>query len=222
MCVCGYSCVRVLESQCTVSHPSTDSQRCPSQRPRPPRRPHWRSSPQVHAPTLPAAGTVPTPPTRIPPSSPRLPPPPIHAFPHPRRRPTAPILPDGATRPAPALPDAQPHRAAPPDAQPHRAAPPHTVPRANPKWIRMPGAIRAPPLPLPRKGPPSSNRAAPREAWGLPQSASSDAGRSSRASSEVTRLPQPRPLLARTPHLTPTPSPGLCSCSAGCILSAAV
>ena len=74
------------------------------------------------------AGHVPTPPTSTPPSSPRLPPPPIHAFPHPRRRPTAPIPPDGATRPAPALPDAQPHRAAPPDAQPHRAAPPHTVP----------------------------------------------------------------------------------------------
>ena len=70
------------------------------------------------------AGHVPIPPTSTPPSSPRLPPPPIHAFPHPRRRPTAPILPDGATRPAPALPDAQPHRAAPPDAQPHRAAPP--------------------------------------------------------------------------------------------------
>ena len=130
-------------------HPSTDPQRCPSQRPRLPRRPHWRSSLQVHAPTLPAAGTVPTPPTRIPPSSPRLPPPPIHAFPHPRRRPTAPILPDGATRPAPAPPDAQPYRAAPPDAQPDRAASPHTVPRANPKWIRMPGAIRAPPPPLP-------------------------------------------------------------------------
>ena len=111
-----------------------------SQRPRLPHRPHWRSSLQVHAPTLPAAGTVPTPPTRIPPSFPHLPPPPIHAFPHPRRRPTAPILPDGATRPAPALPDAQPHR----------AAPPHTVPRANPKWIRMPGAIRAPPPPPPQ------------------------------------------------------------------------
>ena len=60
---------------------------------------------------------------------PRLPAPsrPLHAFPHPRRRPTAPIPPDGATRPAPALPDAQPHRA-----QPHLTrsltAQPHPTP----------------------------------------------------------------------------------------------
>ena len=93
----------------------------------PPRRPHWRSSPQVHAPTLPATGTVPIPPTHIPPSPPHVPPPPIHTSPHPRRRPTAPIPPDGATRPAPAPPD---------DAQPHRAASPHALPRDTRRSIQ--------------------------------------------------------------------------------------
>ena len=174
------------------------------------------SSALLRSEKLPAAGTVPTPPMHVPPSSPHLPPPPTHAFPHPRRRPTAPILPDGATRPAPAPPDAQPHRAAPPDAQPHRAAPPdaqphraappHTVPRANPTWIRMPGAIRAPPPP-------------PSPAWGLPVLTEphrarhgachsrpvSDASRSSRTSSEVTHLP--RPLSSPGHHTQPLPPP---------------
>ena len=65
--------------------------------------------------------------------------------------------------------------------------------------VNLPNTVILSPqhLPLPRKGPPRSNRAAPREAWGLPQSASfrlvSDAGRSSRTSSEVTRLPRPPP-----------------------------
>ena len=102
-------------------HPSTDPQRCPSQRPRLPRRPHWRSSPQVHAPTLPAAGTVPTSPTHIPPPSPHLPPPPTHTSPHihgaapPRlSHPTAPPDPR------------QPYPTAPLPPRPHPRPPPRT------------------------------------------------------------------------------------------------
>jgi hypothetical protein len=75
----------------------------------------------------------------------------------------------------------KPHRAAPPDAQPHRAAPPHTVPRAYPTWIRIPGAIRAPPPPLPVRGLPVLTEPHPARGMGpATQSASSDAGRSSR------------------------------------------
>ena len=138
----------------------------------PPRRPHWRSSPQVHAPTLPATGTVPIPPTHIHPSPPHLPPPPIHTSPHPRRRPTAPIPPDGATRPAPALPDCplspRPHpKPPPPDAQPHRAAPPHALPRHTRR------SIHSDSLPCP----PSTS---PFPARGLPVLTESDALREAR------------------------------------------
>ena len=121
--------------------PPTDPQRCPSQRPRLPRHPRWRSSPQVHATTLPAAGTAPTPSTHTPPSSPHLPSPPTHAFPHPRRRLTAPIPPDGAARPAPDLPRRSP------------TAPPSEI--AAFRRASSPRSTTIPPTPLPPSPPPT-------------------------------------------------------------------
>ena len=140
---------------------------------------------------------------------------------HPRRRPTAPIPPDGATRPAPALPDRplippRPHpKPPPPDAQPHRAAPPHAVPRGTRRSIHSDRPCPPIPPPPPRKGPPRSNRATPpREAWGLPQSASF---RRRPVQSHLFRGNTPAPPAA-TPghHSRPLPPyPCLCSCSAG-------
>eukprot|EP00321_Phaeocystis_globosa_P000015 CAMPEP_0118846688 /NCGR_PEP_ID=MMETSP1162-20130426/92588_1 /TAXON_ID=33656 /ORGANISM="Phaeocystis Sp, Strain CCMP2710" /LENGTH=618 /DNA_ID=CAMNT_0006778873 /DNA_START=60 /DNA_END=1916 /DNA_ORIENTATION=+ len=204
----------------------TDAQRCPSQRPRLPRHPRWRSSPQVHATTLPAAGTAAyplhthasliSPPsltayTRLPTSTA----PPHRAYPTRRRRPTCarptpPLLshptapPDlrqtyptapshihGAAPPRLSHPTAppdprQPHPTRSPTAQPHPTrsltaqphltrsltAQPHPTPyRARTRnGSECQGQSAPLPSPLPRKGPPSSNRAAPREAWGLPQS----------------------------------------------------
>ena len=121
--------------------PPTDPQRCPSQRPRPPRRPHWRSPCRctpcaacrrhsAYPPTYPHLARFPAP------SHPLL------TTPQPRRRPTAPIPPDGAARarPAPAPPD---------DAQPHRAASPHALPRDTRRSIHSdrPCPPSSPPLP---------------------------------------------------------------------------
>ena len=89
--------------------PPTDPQRCPSQRPRPPRRPHWRSPCTGARLALPAADTVPTLPhahTFI--ASPHPLPPTIHTAPQPRRR----------------LSPRLSHRTAPPDPlQPYPTAP---------------------------------------------------------------------------------------------------
>ena len=112
--------------------------------------------PQVHAPCA-ACGRHSAYPSRTPtPSSPRLPAPsrPLYTpAPHPRRRPSPrlshPTAPPDPRQPYPTRQPPRPAATAPPDAQPHRAAPPHAVPRANPTWIRMPGAIRAPPPPPP-------------------------------------------------------------------------
>ena len=122
-------------------HPSTYPQRCPSQRPRLLRRPHWRSSPQVHAPALPAAGTVPTSPAHMPPSSPHLPhrlhtpphtstAPPHRAYPTRRRHQTR----ASPTRPPP-YPLAPIRNRLHLTRSPHRAAPPHAVPRGTRRSI---------------------------------------------------------------------------------------
>ena len=155
----------------------------------------------------------------MPPPSPHLPPPPTHTSPHihgaapPRlSHPTAPPDP---RQPYPTRSlTAQPHPTRSPTAQPH------PTPYHGTHGDRSVATVPVPPAPpLPRKGPPCSNRAAPREAWGLPQSASSDAGRSSRTS--LLRC-HTCPALPPRQDTTPHPSLGLCSCSAGCILSAAV
>ena len=70
-----------------------------------------------------------------------LPPPPIHAFPHPRRRPTAPIPPDGAARPAPDLPRRSP------------TAPPSEI--AAFRRASSPRSTTIPPTPLPPSPPPT-------------------------------------------------------------------
>ena len=73
------------------------------------------------------------------------------------------------TAPLPLRPHPKPP---PPDAQPHRAAPPNAVHRGT-HADRSVATVPVPQhLPLPRKVSPRSNRAAPREAWGQPQSAS--------------------------------------------------
>ena len=76
----------------------TDPQRCPSQRPRLPRRPHWRSSPQVHALRCLRQAQCPPSHTTTPSSPPHPLPPPTHrptttapphrAYPTRRRHPT--------------------------------------------------------------------------------------------------------------------------------------
>ena len=144
---------RLLRRRCSLSPPTTmppsPSPAPPTPIPLPPEAPP--QAPLYRPPALPVAASPPSPPSPLAiclqvhapirclrqaqclplPHAylPRLPAPsrPLHAFPHPRRRPTAPIPPDGATRPAPALPDAQPHRA-----QPHLTrsltAQPHPTP----------------------------------------------------------------------------------------------
>ena len=107
-----------------------------------------------------------------PPSSPHLPPPPIHTSPHIHGA-APPRLSHQTTPPDPRQPyptrslTAQPHPTRSPTAQPH------PTPYRGTHGDRSSATVPAPlPPPPPRKGPPRSNRATPREAWGLPQSAS--------------------------------------------------
>ena len=95
-------------------------------------------------------------------------------------------------------------------------AQPHPTPYRGVHVDRSIATVPAPlPPPPPRKGPPRSNRATPpREAWGLPQSASF---RRRPVQSHLFRGNTPAPPAA-TPghHSRPLPPyPCLCSCSAG-------
>ena len=141
----------------------------------------------------------------MPPSSLHPPPPPVHAFPHITAPPHR-AYPTRRRHPTRASPT---RRAAPPRSPTRRAASPRSpTPHRTAREPDMDPNTRGNPRPSPpppRKGPPRSNRAAPREAWGLPQSAISDAGRSSRTSSEVTHLPRPLPSPGHH-TLPPTPA----------------
>ena len=123
-----------------VAPPLIDPQRCPSQRPCPPRRPLWRS-PCRCTPCAVCRGHSAYPPTyphlrRLPADSH-----PLHTFPHPRRRLTAPIPPDGAARPAPDLPRRSP------------TAPPSEI--AAFRRASSPRSTTIPPTPLPPSPPPT-------------------------------------------------------------------
>ena len=139
-----------------LGRPYAVPQRCPSQRPRLPRRPHCGDL--ARRCTRPYAAcdrhSVPTPPSHIPRSPPHLPPPPIHTFPqHQRRRPTAPIPPDGATcdLSAPALPHTAPFPLLPIRNRLHPTrsltAQPHPTPYRGTHGDRSVATAPAPPAP---------------------------------------------------------------------------
>ena len=120
-----------------------------------PRRPHWRSRPQVHAPIrcLRQAQCLPLPHTCLP----HLPTFPHRLYTSPHIHGAAPpclshpTAPPGLRQPHPAAPSApRPHPKPPPsDAQPHRAAPPHAVPRVTRRSIRSDSPCPPSPPPPP-------------------------------------------------------------------------
>ena len=148
-------------------HRFQNSKKSPSQRPRLPRRPHWRSSPQraqVHAPpTLPAAGTVPTA---------------YLSLSHTNTSLISPLSPTASIHTSPHIHGAAPprlsHQTTPPDPRqpyPTRSltAQPHPTPYRGTHGDRSSATVPAPlPPPPPRKGPPRSNRATPCETGGRP------------------------------------------------------